>query len=191
MGQRRLQDALRDLDQIHPDDRDAWHATIDQAADFAAMLAVQVDPIHTHGLHEPLRATAADLAAAARLSRPDPTAASRPHRPIVLPTLLSCAQLLARTKTPELAIALLVIAAFAALILALADRQRHDRKPGQSGAHLRAAATHLAPYQIPTKPGSSPPDAPRRSETPKSTPSIGQRPSTYRPSTQVRRGRTR
>jgi hypothetical protein len=181
MGHRRVQDALRDLDQLHPDDRYAWHAAIDQTADFAALLAVQVDPTNTHGLREPLQATAADLAAAARLSRPHPIAANRRRiRPIVLPTLLSAAQLLARTKTPELAIALLVIAAFAALILALADRQRHDRKPGQSGAHLRAAADRLAQFQAMSEHDASAPRSGRKPAT-SAHPSIrDQRPSLFR-----------
>ncbi|HEU5472742.1 MAG TPA: hypothetical protein VFV67_19005 [Actinophytocola sp.] len=190
-GHRRVQEALRELSHLHPNDRSAWHAAIDQAADFAAMLSVQVDPTDTHGLREPLRAAATDLAAAARLSRPNTRSpAGRPH-PIVLPTLLAATRLLARTHAPELAVALLVIAAFAALVLALADRQRYDRKPGQSGAHLRTAAARLAPYQPRTEPARPSTTTARQPKAPTSAPSVGERPPIYRPPTQVPRGRTR
>lgn len=181
MGQSRLQEALRDLDRLHPDDRSAWHTAIDQAADFAAMLAVQVDPTNIHGLREPLRAAATDLAAAARLSRPNPRSPTRRPRPIVLPTLLATTRMLARTNTPELAVALLVIAAFAALILALADRQRYDRKPGQSGAHLRAAAYRLAPYQRQKELDGPANAAPRRPTKPVSPTLMDERPAAHQP----------
>lgn len=191
LSRNRLEEALHELDQLDPDDRRAWNAAIDQAADFAAILAVQVDPTDTHGLREPLRVIATDLAAAARLSRPDRRSTIRRPRPVVLPALLAATRLLARTNTPELAVALLVIAAFAALILAIADRQRYDRKPGQSGAHLRAAATRLAPHRQRTEPDLPSTPTARQPTPPKSTSSIGQPPSTHRPPTQMPRGRTR
>ncbi|XVS64671.1 relaxase/mobilization nuclease domain-containing protein [Actinosynnema sp. CA-299493] len=142
------------LDRLDLDDPAHRHVAVEQAAHFAAVLALRwpADPAdeHQRRVADAVRRAADDLAAATRLWHPSPTC--RPPRPRpLLPVLGKIAVRLARTGDAELVLALLVLAALAVLVIALADRITGTGEPrpprGEPGAHLRAAADHLRPYQ--------------------------------------------
>ena len=142
------------LDRLDLDDPVHRHVAVEQAAQFAAVLALRwpVDPAdeNQRRVADAVRQAADDLAAATRLWHPSPV--RRPARPRpLLPVLAKLALRLARTGSTDLALTLLVLAALAVLVIALSDRVTGTGEPapprGEPGAHLRAAAEHLRPYQ--------------------------------------------
>ncbi|MFC6088227.1 relaxase/mobilization nuclease domain-containing protein [Saccharothrix lopnurensis] len=142
------------LDHLDLDDPAHRHVAVEQAAQFAAVLALRwpADPAdeHQRRVADAVRRAADDLAAATRLWHPSPTRRPPRTRPL-LPVLAKIAVRLARTGDAELVLALLVLAALAVLVIALADRITGTGEPrpprGEPGAYLRAAADHLRPYQ--------------------------------------------
>lgn len=179
---RDLRQILLDLDTLDPGDVRAWNAAVDQAADLAAVLAVRFDNNGQGGV----RAAADHLAAAARLGRPDRAPTSRS---IVLPTLMDLTRALAYARTTDATALLAVLALVAVLVLVLAERQRHDQRPGQSGAHLRAAARCLDPFRARPAPP-QPAKAATRTPT-RRTPLSGERSGAFRPVPPTTRGRSR
>ncbi|KOX27111.1 hypothetical protein ADK67_14975 [Saccharothrix sp. NRRL B-16348] len=142
------------LDRLDLDDPVHRHVAVEQAAQFAAVLALRwpadTADEHQRRVADAVRRAADDLAAATRLWHPEPV--RRPPRPrLLLPVLAKIAVRLARTGDAELAFALLVLAALAVLVIALSDRVTGTGKlrppRGEPGAYLRAAADHLRPYQ--------------------------------------------
>ncbi|WNV84891.1 hypothetical protein [Umezawaea sp. Da 62-37] len=142
------------LGRLDLDDPVHRHAAVEQAAQFTAVLALRwpADRADGHQRHvaDAVCRAADDLAAATRLWRPSPARRSQRPRPL-LPVLATLALHLARTGDTEPVLALLVLAVLAVLVIALADHVTGTGRPapvrGEPGAHLRAAADHLRPYQ--------------------------------------------
>ncbi|MEO6084492.1 MAG: hypothetical protein ABIQ18_15435, partial [Umezawaea sp.] len=154
MARRHVITATGLLDRLDLDDPVHIHVVVEQAAQFTAVLALrwpadQADE-HQRQVADAVRRAADDLAAATRLWHPSPTRRSPRPRPL-LPALATLALHLARTGDTELVLALLVLATLSVLVIALADHVTGTGQPapvrGEPGAHLRAAADHLRPYQ--------------------------------------------